>query len=189
MLFGGAWRCAVLTLFVSAASLQAATLDGLVVGVADGDTLTLLDGDMRQHKIRLAGIDAPEKGQDFGQTSKQSLSELAYRRYVRVEVSKRDRYGRSVAKVLRGTLDVNLEQVRRGLAWHYKEYEREQSTSDRRLYSAAENEAKASRTGLWALPHPIEPWHFRRKAPKPRIASRVASQQQLGRAVTSPDSP
>lgn len=187
MLSGGAWRCAVLTLFLAAASLHAATLDGLVVGVADGDTLTLLDGDRRQHKIRLAGIDAPEKGQDFGQRSKQSLSGLAYRRYVRAEVSKRDRYGRSVAKVLWGTLDVNLEQVRRGLAWHYKEYEREQSAADRHRYSEAENEAKAYRRGLWALPHPIEPWQHRRKVSKPRDPSRVTSDQQLERATTSLD--
>lgn len=183
MLSGGAWRCAVLTLFLAAASLHAATLDGLVVGVADGDTLTLLDGDRRHHKIRLAGIDAPEKGQDFGQRSKQSLSELAYRRFVRAEVSKRDRYGRT----LWGTLDVNLEQVRRGLAWHYKEYEREQSAADRHRYSEAENEAKAYRRGLWALPHPIEPWQHRRKVSKPRDPSRVTSDQQLERATTSLD--
>lgn len=85
--------------------------EGLVVGVADGDTLTVLDVGRRQHKIRLAGVDAPEKRQGFGQRSKQSLSELSFGQQPRVEVSKQDCYGRSVGKVLRGTLD----------AWHYKQ--------------------------------------------------------------------
>lgn len=170
--------CAVLPLFLAAASLHAATLEGLAVGVADGDTLTVLDGERRQHRIRLAGIDAPEKGQDFGQRSKQSLSDLAYRHYVRVEVSKPDRYGRSVGKVMLRTLDLNLEQVRRGRAWHYKEYEREQPVLDRGRYAEAENEAKAFRRGLWQLPDPIAPWEYRRKTVMPRAASHVGSVEQ-----------
>lgn len=142
--------------------LHAATLEGLVVGVADGDTLTVRGDDRRQHRVRLAGIDAPEKRQDFGQRSKQSLSELAYRQHVRVEVAKEDRYGRSVGTVLRGTLDVNLEQVRRGLAWHYKQYQHEQRPADREAYAAAEDEARASRRGLWSMPQPTAPWAYRR---------------------------
>lgn len=144
--------------------LHAATLEGLVVGVADGDTLTVLDDDRRQHRIRLAGIDAPEKRQDFGQRSKASLSELAYRQHVRVDVTKQDRYGRGVGTVLRGTLDVNLEQVRRGLAWHYKEYQHEQTPRERKVYALAENEARAARRGLWSLPQPTAPWAYRRNA-------------------------
>jgi hypothetical protein len=99
--------------------------------VADGDTITVLDENRHQHKIRLAGIDAPEKAQDFGQRSKQSLSDQAYRQHVMVETGKTDRYGRLVGKVLVNGQDVNLEQVRRGMAWHYKAYQREQAPADR----------------------------------------------------------
>lgn len=167
-------NAAALGLFL-AAPLSAATLEGMVVGVADGDTLTVLDKGRRQHKIRLAGIDAPEKRQDFGQRSKESLSELAYRQYVLVDVSKQDRYGRSIGKVLRGSVDVNLEQVRRGLAWHYKEYQEEQSPVDRRAYADAETEARGLRRGLWTLSHPLPPWEYRRN----RAGTRL-------RAATSP---
>ncbi len=95
---------------------------GRVVGVADGDTLTLLDAANVQHKIRLVGIDSPEKGQPFGQVCKQSLSDLAYGRVVAVESSKLDRYGRVLGKVLVNNQDTNLEQVQRGCGWHYKKY-------------------------------------------------------------------
>ncbi|MEO8655338.1 MAG: thermonuclease family protein [Ramlibacter sp.] len=133
-----------------------------MVGVADGDTITVLDGQRQQHKIRLAGIDAPEKRQDFGNRAKQSLSALAYRQQVIVETGKTDRYGRLISKVIVNGHDVNLEQVRRGMAWHYKAYEREQVPADRGAYTAAEDAARASRAGLWAMPSPIPPWEFRR---------------------------
>lgn len=120
----------------------AETITGVVVGVADGDTVTVLDEQWRQHKIRLAGIDAPEKRQDFGNRSKQSLSDLAYRRQVVVETGTTDRYGRAVGKLLVGGQDVNLEHVRRGMAWHYAAYDREQPPLERQVYAAAEHAAK-----------------------------------------------
>ena len=119
--------------------VHAGTLSGEVVGVTDGDTITLVDREKRQVKVRLAGIDAPEKRQPFGQKSKASLSELAYRKTVTVITGKTDRYGRVVGKLLADGQDVNLEQVRRGMAWHYKAYEREQSAVDRVAYAAAED--------------------------------------------------
>lgn len=139
------------------------TIRATVVGIADGDTVTVLDSAKRQHKIRLMGIDAPEKAQAFGNRSKQSLSTLAYGQTVSVEWSKTDRYGRLVGKLLstKGT-DINLEQVKRGMAWHYKDYQREQPPEDRASYAAAEEEARESRRGLWAAPNPIAPWQFRR---------------------------
>jgi endonuclease YncB( thermonuclease family) len=140
---------------------QAATIDGRVVGVADGDTITVLDGANRQHKIRLAGIDAPEKSQPFGHRSKESLSGLVLSKTVTVETAKVDRYGRQVGKVLVNGADANLAQVQRGLAWHYKSYEREQSSVDRKAYSEAESQAKAARLGLWADVEPVPPWVFR----------------------------
>jgi endonuclease YncB( thermonuclease family) len=132
-----------------------------VVGIADGDTITVLDEQRGQHKVRLAGIDAPEKRQDFGNRSKQSLSELAYRNQVIVQTAKTDRYGRRVGKVIVNGLDVNLEQVRRGMAWHYKAYAHEQGATDRQAYADAEDAARAAGAGLWALPRPMPPWEFR----------------------------
>ena len=127
---------------------QATSIDGRVVGVADGDTITVLDGANRQHKIRLAGIDAPEKSQPFGHRSRESLSDLVFSKTVTVETDKVDRYGRQVGKVLVDGADANLAQVQRGLAWHYKAYEREQSSGDRKAYSDAEAQAKAARLGF-----------------------------------------
>lgn len=140
---------------------QAATIEGWVVGVTDGDTVTVLDGSNTQHKIRLAGIDAPEKKQAFGARSKQSLSDLVFDRQVSVETDKRDRYGREVGVILVNGKDANLEQITRGFAWHYKAYEREQSANDRKLYDFAEQEARARRRGLWADVDPMPPWDYR----------------------------
>jgi len=149
-------------LLVFAISAHAETITGRVVGIADGDTVTVLDAQKVQHKIRLAGIDAPEKAQPFGNRSKVSLSDLAFDKMVTVETDKRDRYGREVGKVLVNGRDVNLIQVERGMAWHYKAYEREQSSSDRKLYDAAESDAKAARRGLWRDAEPTPPWEFRK---------------------------
>lgn len=94
------------------------TITGEVIGISDGDTITILDPQRVQHRVRLAGIDAPERHQDFGNRSKQSLSAMAYRQQATVETNKTDRYGRLVGKVVINGEDVNLHQVRRGMAWH-----------------------------------------------------------------------
>lgn len=138
------------------------TLLGRVVGVADGDTITVLDASDTQHKIRLSGIDAPEKKQPFGQVSKQSLSDLVYDKAVQVEWTKADRYGRMVGKVLVNKLDVNLEQVKRGLAWHYTKYQKEQPFEDRLSYLHAQEGAKTAKVGLWVEPSPVAPWDWRK---------------------------
>lgn len=148
-------------LLAALATCNAATIEGRVVSVADGDTVTVLDDTNTQHKIRLSGIDAPEKKQPFGQRSKQSLSDLVFAKAVTVETDKRDKYGREVGKVLVGGVDANLVQVQRGFAWHYKAYEREQPATDRKVYADAENEARAARRGLWAEAEPMPPWEFR----------------------------
>ena len=139
------------------------TLSGRVVGITDGDTLTLLDQNNGQHKIRLASIDTPEKKQPFGNRSKQSLSDMVFNKIVTVETDKRDRYGRELGKVLASGKDVNLEQVRAGMAWHYKAYERTQSATDRKAYADAENEAKAVKRGLWVDADPTPPWEWRHR--------------------------
>lgn len=151
-------------------SAHAETISGRVVGVSDGDSITVLDSSKVQHKVRLAGIDAPERSQPFGQRAKQSLSDLVFSQWVTVETAKKDRYGRAVGKVLKDGLDANLEQVIRGLAWHYKAYESEQSAADRATYSAAEAVARGKRIGIWSETHPVAPWEFR-KAEREQRAS------------------
>ena len=148
--------------FALALSFSAwADITGHVVGVADGDTITVLDADKVQHKIRLTGIDAPEKKQPFGNRSKQSMNDMVFNKTVTVETVKHDRYGRELGKVLAGGKDVNLEQVRTGMAWHYKAYERTQSVADRQAYADAENEARAAKRGLWHDDEPVPPWEWR----------------------------
>jgi len=151
-----------IALSLLAVTACAETLVGRVVGIADGDTLTLLDATNTQHKIRLAGIDSPEKGQPFGQVCKKSLSDLAYDRVAAVESTKLDWYGRVIGKVLVDGQDVNLEQVRRGCGWHYKKYQNEQRLDDRLSYNAAEESARSGRVGLWTDLEPVPPWEWRK---------------------------
>lgn len=160
-------RLFLLLLFWSI-SASAATLVGQVVGVTDGDTVTVLDEQKQQHKIRLAGIDAPEKRQPFGQRSKEALSDSVFGKVVSVEWEKFDRYGRIVGIIIVDTKDVNLSQVKAGLAWWYQKYSDEQSVADRRLYAQAEDEARHGRLGLWSEVEPVAPWDWRRLQPKLR---------------------
>ena len=143
--------------------LNAATIQGKVVSVADGDTVTVLDATNTQYKIRLQGIDAPEKAQAFGNKSKQSLHELVHSKQVTVDYQKKDKYGRVVGKILLNNNDVCLEQLKRGMAWHYKQYANEQPKEDRETYSLAEQQAKTELKGLWKDKQPVPPWEFRKQ--------------------------
>lgn len=156
-------RRAALILCLIACSAQAEIISGRVVGVNDGDTVTVLDANRTQYKIRLAGVDAPEKAQPFGQRSKEHLSDLIYGRTVVVEWDKLDRYGRTVGKILVNGRDANLEQVKAGMAWWYEKYRKEQSADDQRLYAQSEQQARAQRVGLWRDPDPTPPWDWRRR--------------------------
>jgi endonuclease YncB( thermonuclease family) len=150
---------------------HADTLTGTVVSVTDGDTITVLDANHEQHKIRLSGIDAPEKSQPFGQRSKESMSTLVFGKEVDVLWHKHDRYQRIVGKVMAQpsdcptcpkTLDVGLAQLTVGLAWWYQKYAKEQSPEDAGQYEFAGHEARAKHVGLWADGHPIPPWDWRK---------------------------
>lgn len=143
----------------------AAELHVRVVGVSDGDTINVIDDSRNQYKVRLAGIDAPEKRQPFGGRSKQALSSLVFDRQVLIDLGKTDRYGRIVSKVAINDIDVNLEQVTSGMAWHYKKYQKEQTPEDRIAYARAEEAARAAGRGLWQDRYAIPPWDFR-KSPK-----------------------
>ena len=143
--------------------VNAKTIEGLVVGVADGDTITLLDQQKNTYKIRLQGIDAPEKKQAFGEKSKQSLHDLVHGKQVRIEYDKDDKYGRIVGKITLDDLDICLQQLVLGMAWHYKKYQNEQSVADRVVYNDAELKSKSLKLGLWADETPMPPWEFRKK--------------------------
>ena len=165
-------RLLVAATLLAAQSVLGVEISGRVVGVADGDTVTLLDPANVQHKARLAGIDAPESAQAFGARSRENLSRLVFGKAVRADCQKRDRYGRQVCRIWAApedcprcgqTLDVALAQVTVGLAWHYKDYEKEQTLEERERYSFAEDEARARRAGLWGDRQPVPPWEWRNR--------------------------
>ena len=152
----------------------AAQFHARVVAVGDGDSITLIDAARTLHKVRLSGIDAPERRQAYGQRAKQHLADLAHGRTVLVIPGKRDRYRRLIARVLlpecteRGcayTVDAGLELIRAGLAWHYKQYAREQPLAERSRYASVEREARLRRDGLWKQPEPVPPWQYRKPRP------------------------
>ena len=160
----------LITLLLVPLSLLA-DIDGRVVSVTDGDTIKVLDRTNTQHKIRLTGIDAPERGQPFGTKSKDHLAFMVANKEVVVESNKNDRYGRVLGKVwvqpsdcptCGKTLDVNHAQVLAGMAWWYRYYAKEQSPEDQGRYESAEDEAKARGWGLWADPNPINPYEWRK---------------------------
>lgn len=134
---------------------------GRVVGVTDGDTLTVLEG-QTPRKVRVAGIDAPEKRQPFGARSKAGLSDCAFGQSAVVEWKKIDRYGRIIGKVFIGDADCGLRQIQAGLAWHYVAYAKDQSREDQLSYAAAESAARDRAKGQWADLNAIPPWDWRR---------------------------
>lgn len=139
---------------------------GRIVGVSDGDTVTLLTDDLMQRRIRLRGIDAPEKAQAFGNRSKQALSALVFGRRVSVAYSKVDRYDRWVGRITVGAgdsaVDVSRAMIAQGMAWHYAFYEREQPVGERVGDAEAEQTARIERRGLWRDEGAVAPWDFRR---------------------------
>jgi endonuclease YncB( thermonuclease family) len=138
----------------------AAEIAGRIVGVADGDTVTILDAAKVQHKIRLDRIDAPEKKQAFGEKAKQHLSEMVFGKDVRVEYTSKDRYGRILGIVRVDGRDINLQMIKDGFAWHYKHYDKTPS------YAQAEVEAREAKKGLWVDANPIAPYDFRKMGRK-----------------------
>ena len=157
-------------LFLIFGIAHAETLTGYVVDITDGDTIVVLDANRRQHKVRLAGIDAPEKAnsekapgtaQAFGERSKQNLASIVFNENVTVEGSKQDRFGRTVGKVMVNGIDANLAQIKAGMAWWYEKYRKEQSPADQQTYAKAEQRARFQRVGLWSDKTPTPPWDFR----------------------------
>ncbi|NCY02999.1 MAG: nuclease [Planctomycetia bacterium] len=127
-----------------------------VVGVHDGDTVTCLDESNQQQKVRLASIDAPEIGQDYGKVSREVLAEMVFGKTVEVTDEGKDRYGRWIGRLTSGGVDVNRQMVATGNAWHYADYSRDTSLA------ALQSQAQSQRLGLWAQPDPVAPWDFRK---------------------------
>ena len=165
--------CAVIVSCVAAAGVAAEpqALTGKVVAVADGDTLTLLDADNVQHKVRLHGIDAPERRQPFGTKAGDRLAELTKGKAATVNVIGRDKYGRTLGRIEVAGQDVNRAMVADGLAWHYVRF-----SDDARL-AGAERDARAAQRGLWADAAPVPPWEWRTS----EKARRAAKRQPAGR--------
>ena len=162
----GVLRGALVALVVLAcAAVSAETLKGRVVKVADGDTITVLASNV-QHKVRLSGIDAPEKKQAFGEVSRRHLASLVSGKDVEVEWTKKDKYGRILGTVWvdvpapdgKGAVrcDANRSMLYAGLAWHYKRFD------SSKAYSDAESDARRARLGLWRDPNPVPPEEFRK---------------------------
>ena len=143
------------------APVTAATLTGRVVRILDGDTVEVLDATQHTERVRMGGIDAPEKTQAFGTQAKQRLADLAGGQAVSVDWQKRYRNGRVVGRLLAADRDVGLQLVREGYAWWYRAFADEQSPVDRVLYAAAEQSARTARRGLWADAQPLAPWDYR----------------------------
>lgn len=153
-------KCLFLALAIglNLAAARNACAEGLnaqVVGIKDGDTFVALV-DRQPITVRLSDIDAPERRQAFGDRSKQALANLVFRKPVRLESAGADRYGRTIARVYLGNLDINLEMVKTGYAWAFLRY-----THDPAILSA-ENSARSAHLGLWSESAPIPPWRFRR---------------------------
>ena len=136
-------------------SSQQITIQGKVVKVIDGDTFDLLLKDNTTIRIRMNGIDSPEKGQPYFKNAKQGLASFIFGEKVSIVSIGKDRYKRTLADVYVGNYFINLKMISTGLAWHYKKY------SSTKTLATAELEAKAIKIGLWSLPNPIPPWDFR----------------------------
>lgn len=143
-------------LFGLNAQAQVAAITGRVVAVADGDTFTLLVNGKRQLKIRLHGIDCPEKKQDFGQVAKDFTSKQVFGKTVTVKPTDTDRYGRTIAIVLLADqISLNELLLKNGLAWHYLQYDKNPN------WNKLEQSARKKKIGLWRQPNAVAPWTFR----------------------------
>ncbi len=136
--------------------ISAKTLKGRIVKVSDGDTIVLLDSTNTQHKIRLDGIDCPEKGQPFGTKATEFVKQLTINKTIIVEWKKKDRYNRILGIVYADSVNVNKELLKNGLAWHYKHFNNDAELAE------LEQQAKDKKLNIWSEKNPIEPYQWRK---------------------------
>ena len=142
--------------------VKGGVLQGQVIHVADGDTITLQDGQKREYKLRLAYIDAPEKAMPFGNDARRNLANLVERQQVEAKIDDVDSYGRGVARIFKEGQDVNYNQLAKGYAWHYSQYAKKgQDERDYQRYQQAQASARSKKTGLWKDASPTPPWEWR----------------------------
>lgn len=171
---------ALLLLLVLTGSTLAEQLK--VVSISDGDTFTGLDSQNRQVKVRLHGIDAPEKAQAFGNVSRKALGDLIEGKTVEAQQVDKDRYGRVVANVHISGTHVNRELVAKGLAWRYVQYDKKGE------FTQVEQAAKTARKGLWADEKPVPPWEWRKTEKERRAAKKGVGVGGVGRLIREDDS-
>jgi micrococcal nuclease len=164
-----------LVLFAQAAIGAGPLTPGLVVAISDGDTITLLTEDKRQLKIRLVGIDTPEKKQAFGTKARDHLASRIFKHDVEVDLRKQDQYGRHLGVIYMNGTDINQSMIQEGYAWFYKHYAKEQPKEEALRYAKAEADARSKQRGLWADPNPVPPWEFRKEAKEEARAAKAAS--------------
>jgi endonuclease YncB( thermonuclease family) len=153
VVFQAAWL-----IFFTVNITTAAELNGKVIRISDGDTITVIQ-DRTQYKIRLYGIDCPESHQDFGTRAKQFTSDLVFGKLVKVVQQDMDRYGRTIGIVYIGGVCVNQEIIKNGFAWLYQRYCNKPICQE---WGKLEQQARISKIGLWSHPNPIPPWDFRK---------------------------
>lgn len=131
------------------------SITGKVIHISDGDTLLVLDSKNKKHEIRLAGIDAPEKRQDFGNKAKNFLESQIKGVNLVVNIYSHDSYGREIGVVCSNKSETNSLMIKEGYAWQYRAYNKS------KILSNLEKEARQKRKGLWSHKHPVPPWKFR----------------------------
>lgn len=132
-------------------------IKGKIIKIVDGDTYDLLTQEKKSYRIRMNGIDAPEKGMSFYKVSKNTLGKLIFNKQVKIEQIDKDNYGRLICNtLLDDTISVEYEMVKNGLAWHFKKY------SDDTILANAETSARSLKIGLWSEGNPIPPWEIRK---------------------------
>ena len=147
----------LLVCFLACQPPEEGILKGKIVSVADGDTVILLTDNDERVKIRLLGIDAPERGQDYGTKARQYLNDLCYQKQVIVHYTEKDQYDRILGVLYVGDMNVNEEMVRQGLAWYYSHF-----VTDHRLDSL-EQLARKEKLNIWSMKNPVSPYEFRKK--------------------------
>ncbi len=153
----------LLFLSISLVALCKEIIKGKVIKIADGDTMTVLS-ENQQIRVRLHGIDCPEKKQDFGTKAKLFSSQLAFGKTVTVQVLNKDRYGRAIGLVILPDGKIlNRELLKAGLAWHYRKFDKSADFATLELY------AKRSRVGIWSMKNAIAPWEFRKSKDSRRL--------------------
>jgi endonuclease YncB( thermonuclease family) len=164
-----------LVLFAPAAVSAGPLTPGLVVAISDGDTITLLTEDKQQLKIRLAGIDTPEKKQAFGTKARDHLASRIFKQDVEVDLRKKDQYGRYLGVIYISGVDMNQSMIQDGYAWFYKHYAKDQPKEEAQRYAKAEADARSKQRGLWSDPNPVPPWEFRKEAKEEARSAKAAS--------------